>query len=246
MPTLRRRGAAPSAPCAIALVVAATALVVLAATGCGALLSAGKPARDPLASATPEDGLREALTIGTMRAVEALGRANGYLGNEAVKIPLPEKLRTIEKALRVVGRSQVVDDFVTSMNRAAEAAAPVAKDVFLGAVRAMTFRDAWTILRGKGHEATDYLRANAGPRLRELFLPIVSEKLGQVGATRDFDRLMARSAEIPFVGKPAFELDGYVADRALDGLFATLAQEEERIRKDPIARTTELLRKFFS
>lgn len=224
----------------------AAVLPILTAAGCAELLSGGRATRDPLDSATPEDGLREALRVGTMRAVESLGRSDGYLANETVRIPLPDKLRTIEKALRAIGRSDVVDEFVTSMNRAAEAAAPVAKDVFIGVVRGMTFRDAWTLLKGKEHEATDYLRAHAGPRLRDLFLPIVSDKLDGVGATRDFDRLMARGAEIPFVGKPVFELDGYVTDRALDGLFLTLAREEERIRKDPIARTTALLRKFFS
>lgn len=239
----------PPIPCsaATAMLLAGTAaLGMLAATGCAELLSVKPAARDPLANATADDGLREALRVGTIRAVESLGRADGYLGNDAVRIPMPDKLRSIDKALRAIGRSEIVDRFVTSMNRAAEAAAPVAKDVFIGAVREITFRDAWTILRGKEHEATDYLRAHAGPRLRELFLPIVAGKLDSVGATRDFDRLMERTAEIPFVGKPVFELDGYVTDRALDGLFLTLAREEERIRKDPIARTTALLRKFFS
>jgi hypothetical protein len=145
----------------------------------------------------------------------------------------------------VIGADDEVDEFVTSMNRAAEAAAPVAKSVFVDAIRRMSFEDAMTILKGDEHEATDYFREHAGARLGELFAPIVDDKLQSVGATRSFNQLMDRTAEIPFLDKPAFDLQAYVTDRALDGLFLKLAQEEERIRTEPVARTTELLKKWF-
>jgi hypothetical protein len=177
--------------------------------------------------------------------VDLLGRTDGYLGADDVRIPLPDKLDKIGTALRAIGAGDHVDDFVASMNRAAEAAAPVAKSVFVDAIREMTFDDAMTILRGRRHEATDYFRAHAGPRLAQRFRPIVEDKLDAVGATRSFNELMDRTARLPFLERPAFDLAAYVTDEALDGLFLRIAREEERIRTDPVARTTELLRKYF-
>lgn len=224
--------------------VCALLLTVACMAGCAELLTE-LDLDSPADAATPTDGLREALRVGTGRAVEALGRADGYLGNAEVRIPVPDKVESVAKALRTIGAGHVVDEFVTSMNRAAEAAAPLAKTVFVDTVRGMTFTDAVAILRGKNHEATDYLREHAGPRLAELFQPIVANKLESVGATRDFEELVGRAEKLPFVRRPVFDLDGYVTDEALDGLFKMIAREEEKIRKDPVARTTELLRKFF-
>ena len=224
------------------------ALIVVACTllfsGCAALL-AELQSQDPADLSTPADGLREALRVGTGRAVEQLGRADGYLGVVDLRIPVPDKLDKIAGALRAIGADDYVNDFVTSMNRAAEAAAPVARGVFVDSIREMTFSDAMTILRGHEHEATDYFHEQAGPRLADLFRPIVEEKLGAVGATRSFSELMDQTSRLPFVGRPAFDLTSYVTDRALDGLFLTIAKEEERIRHDPIARTTELLKRYF-
>ncbi len=216
----------------------------LPASGCSSLISAieSMPAA---ASSTPEDGLREALRIGTGRAVDRVGRDGGFLGDAALRIEVPEKLDDLSHALRVVGRGDLVDEFVTSMNRAAEAAAPLATDVFVDTIRGMTFADAMTIIRGSEHEATDYFRANAGPRLAGLFGPIVDRKLDEVGATRSFNELMERINRMPLVERPVFDLEQYVTGRALDGLFDALADEELRIRRDPAARTTELLRKYF-
>jgi len=196
-------------------------------------------------ASTPADGLREALRVGTGRAVKLLGQEDGYLGSDDVRIPLPDKLEKIGKALTVIGAGDEVDAFVASMNRAAEAAAPVAKEVFVDSIREMTFDDAVAILRGEDHEATDFFREHAGPRLAELFRPIVEDKLDAVGATRSFNELMDETAQLPFVSRPAFDLDAYVTDEALDGLFGRIAQEEEKIRTDPLARTTELLKKYF-
>ena len=213
-------------------------------TGCAELL-AELDKLETTPSTTPSDGLREALRVGTGRAVASVGRLDGYLGNPDIRIPVPEKLQKVEKALRIIGADRMVDEFTTSMNRAAEAAAPVAKQVFLDAVRRMTFEDAMTILHGRSHEATDYFRGSAGPELERLFRPIVDDKLQSVGATRSFNELMRKVEELPLVNRPAVDLNDYVTGEALDGLFLMLAREEQRIRDEPLARTTELLKKYF-
>src|SRR6266581_9324147 len=194
---------------------------------------------------TAADGLKEALGVGTSRSVDLLGRPDGYLKNLDVKIPMPEKLHVVDKGLRTIGRGNLVDEFVTSMNRAAEAAAPLARSVFLDTIKHMSFEDALQIVRGRDHEATDYLRQNAGPKLDTLFRPIVGQQLDKVGATRSFDAMMGRASTLPFVGKSAFDLNAYVTGRALDGLFLMIGRAEEKIRKDPVARTTDLLKRVF-
>ena len=226
----------------VSCIVIIAALMLL--PGCAELLS-GLEQLDTTPSSSPSDGLREALRVGIDRAVGSVGRPDGYLGNPDIKIPMPEKLQKVEKSLRFLGADQIVDEFSISMNRAAEAAAPVAKQVFLDAVRQMTFEDAMTILRGNSHEATDYFRGTAGPELERLFRPIVEDKLESVGATRSFNNLMRKVDDVPLLSRPVFDLNAYVTDEALDGLFLMLAREEERIRTDPLARTTELLRKWF-
>src|SRR5262249_48995851 len=150
-----------------------------------------------------------------------------------------------ETGLKTIGKGRMVDEFVVSMNRAAEAAAPLAKDVFLDTIKQMSFQDAVKIVRGKDHEATDYLRTNAGPRLDALFKPIVAGRLGKVGPTRWSASMMGPAASLPFVGRPPFDLDVYVTGKALDGLFLMIGREEEKIRKDPVARTTDLLKTVF-
>lgn len=217
---------------------------VLSAAGCAEVLQAIE-SLDAADASTPADGLREALRVGTSRAVGSLSAVDGYLGREEVRIGLPDKLETLADALDAVGHGDIVDEFVTSMNRAAEAAAPVAREVFWASIREMTFDDAMTILRGEAHEATDYFREHAGPRLAQRFRPIVDEQLDEVGATRDFNEFIGEVNRLPFVKEPVFNLGEYVTTRALDGLFLMLAHEEQRIREDPLARTTELLRKWF-
>ena len=226
--------------------IAITALLacMLLLAGCAELL-AELQNLETTPSTSPSDGLREALRVGTGRAVGSVGRLDGYLGNPEIRIPVPDKLQKVERALRLIGADRYVDDFTTSMNRAAEAAAPVAKQVFLDAVRRMTFEDAMTILRGNSHEATDYFRGSAGPELERLFRPIVDDKLESVGATRSFNTLMRKVDDLPLVNRPVVDLNDYVTGEALDGLFMMLAREEERIRTDPLARTTELLKKYF-
>jgi len=209
------------------------------AAASGTLAGAG------LDSKTAAAGLKEALGAGTTRSVAFLGRPDGYLKNLDVRIPMPERLQFMENGLRTIGRGDLVEEFVTSMNRAAESAAPLARDVFLDTIKNIGFEDAMKIVRGKDHEATDYLRTNAGAKLGTLFRPIVADQLGRVGATRSFDAMMKRASKLPFAGKSTFNLEVYVTDKALDGLFLMIGREEEKIRKDPVARTTDLLKKVF-
>ena len=216
----------------------ATILISLAA----ATPSHGATSLDPKTAAS---GLKEALGVGTSRSVDVLGRPDGYLKNLDVRIPMPDRLRVVDKSLRTIGRGNMVDEFVTSMNRAAEAAAPLARNVFLDTIKQMSFSDAVKIVRGKDHEATDYLRTNAGPRLDTLFRPIVQGQLDKVGTTRSFNAMMGRASSLPLGGKVAFDLNAYVTGKALDGLFLMIGREEEKIRKDPVARTTDLLKIVF-
>ncbi|MDH3283792.1 MAG: DUF4197 domain-containing protein [Acidobacteriota bacterium] len=224
---------------------AVIAVALLFSPGCETVLSSITEQLETGDGSQPADGLREALRVGTGRAVSRLGARGGYLDDQEVRIGVPQELELADQALRLVGRRALVDEFVLSMNRAAEAAAPLAQRVFVDAIFEMTFDDAMRILRGQRHEATDYLVEHAGPRLGDVFRPLVAQKLDEVGATRSFGELLARIEELPLVDKPVFALDEYVTGEALDGLFLVIAREEERIRADPVARTTELLRRWF-
>ena len=211
------------------------------------LLAVFLPAGTPLAldTETAVAGLKEALGVGSTRAVDILGQVDGYLGNDDVRVPMPEKLKTVEKGLKMFGAEHLVDEFVISMNRAAEAAAPLATEVFLDTIKGMSFKDARRIVGGTEHEATDYLRENAGGRLEELFLPIVDQQLETVGTTKALENLMASASRNPLTSGLSFDLPDYVTGKALDGMFLMISREEEKIRDDPGARTTELLKKVF-
>ena len=209
------------------------------------LVAAPVAAKDKLDATTAASGLKEALQNGTAKAVEMLGQSDGYLGNPEVRIPIPDKLSFMKKALKTIGKEDLVNEFKISMNRAAEAAAPLAREVFVDTIKEMSFGDAMTIARGKEHEATDYLREHAGPSLRERFRPIVEEQMNNVGATEQFNGMMGATANLPLVKKPVFDLGEYVTDKSLDGMFLMIAREEEKIRTDPLARTSDLLKTVF-
>ena len=216
--------------------IALAAIVVAAAPAHSGILDrifgGGVPSDEKVAA-----GLKEALAIGTGNAVAATGTLDGFFKNEAIKILLPEKLQRLDKRLRTVGLGSQIDAFVLSMNRAAERAAPSAKSIFEEALRQMTFSDAKQILRGGDTAATDFFRAKTSERLTVSFLPIVSSSLGEVGATKRYKNL---------VSSPSLDLDRYVTDRSLDGLFHVLGEEEKKIRKDPAARVTKLLKDVFA
>jgi hypothetical protein len=190
-------------------------------------------------------GLKEALSIGTEKAVNLTGSPNGFLKNEAIKILLPAKLQSMDKALRFAGFGPQVDEFVVSMNRAAEQAAPLAKPIFKDAVTNMSFDDAKKILNGDDTAATDYFQSKTRGQLAMAFKPEVEKAMSQVGVTTQYKELVGHYTTMPFVKGPAFDLDAYVVDKSLDELFYTLAQEEQKIRTDPAARATDLLKEVF-
>ena len=198
-----------------------------------------------LSDAKIGSGLKEALQIGAENAVNLTGRKDGYFMNQAIKILMPEKLRTVEKGLRAVGYGPQIDEFVLSMNRAAEQAAPFAKDIFLGAITEMTFDDARKILAGGDTAATQYFKAKTTGKLTTAFRPVVEKATNEVGVTRQYKELMGRASMMPFLKSETLDIDQYVVDKGLDGLFFVLGQEEKKIRTNPTARVTDLLKEVF-
>jgi hypothetical protein len=190
-------------------------------------------------------GLKEALEVGTGNAVDITGRIDGYFANEAIRIVIPDKLEPAEQALRMVGYGEPVDEFILSMNRAAETAAPAAKEIFWTAIKEIDFDDARQILDGGETAATDYFREHTSERLSDAFRPIVERSMDEVGVTKQYKELVGMTRSIPFLKTEAFDLDSYVVDQSLDGLFYVLAEEERKIREDPAARVTDLLKKVF-
>lgn len=205
----------------------------------------GVPASGGLTDARIAQGLKEALRVGTGNTVASTGKPDGYLRNPRIRIPMPSELESFERALRQVGFGPQVDRFVLSMNRAAERAAPEARAIFWDAIAGITFGDARRILQGGDTAATDFFRARTGAPLYAAFRPVVARSLSEVGVTRQYQALAARYHQIPFVARESLDLDHYVTSRALDGLFTVLAGEEQKIRTDPAARVTELLREVF-
>ncbi|MGH8442673.1 MAG: DUF4197 domain-containing protein [Nevskiaceae bacterium] len=229
----------------------AGALAALLLAGCAGMppelaevLGSAAGSAQPLGEQEIAQGLKEALAVGTERAVYRVGVVDGFWRNAQINIPLPEQLRKVEKALRNFGQGAKVDEFHLSLNRAAEAAAPEAADIFATAIRGMTLADARAILDGTDNAATEYFRGKTLPALTARFKPIVTKATASVGATRKYKDLAAKVSKV----SSSFQLqdlDAYVTERALAGLFVTLADEELKIRRDPAARTTELLKRVF-
>lgn len=191
-------------------------------------------------------GLKEALIKGISEGADEASRLDGYLGNPKIRIPLPPEIQKIESRLRQIGMGKEVDQFITTLNRGAEQAATEAKPIFISAIRSMTIEDAWDILRGENNAATQYLRRTTSSQLEEKFSPIIQNTLNQVNATRYYKDLVSTYNRIPGVQKVNEDLNAYATERALDGLFFLVAQEEANIRENPAARTTELLKKVFA
>jgi Protein of unknown function (DUF4197) len=191
------------------------------------------------------DGLKEALQIGTGKAVQAVSKEGGYYNNPKIKIPLPGSVQKVEKLIRVAGYGSQVDAFELSMNQAAEKAAPEAKNIFWDSIKQMSITDARKILDGPENGATLYFQEKTSGRLSELFKPIVHKSMSEVGVTEKYQELDGKMASIPLVGSIRFDLDKYVNDKALDGLFLMLAEQEKKIRQDPAARVTDLLKEVF-
>ncbi len=197
-------------------------------------------------SSTVASGLKEALSVGTKHAVTLLSARDGYFGNEAVKILLPENVRMVGDALRMAGYQKEVDAFILSMNRAAEKAAPKAANIFAGAIQSMSIDDAHKILNGGNTAATDYFKSKTSSQLFDAFKPDISHSMNEVGVTKAYKAMTDRyTSMMPFGKVESLDLDHYVTNKSLDGLFYMVGQEESKIRTNPAARTTELLKKVF-
>lgn len=191
-------------------------------------------------------GLRDALTVGSKRAIEKLGQKDGYLKDAAVKIAVPGKLRKVEKTLRKLGQDKYADEFVTTLNRAAEQAVPKTVDIFTSTIKEITWKDVRKIVNGRDDEATRYFRRKSGVKLTQTIKPIVRDMTDKTGATKAYKRFLAKGGGVvKKLGGDLPELDGYITEKAMDGLFLKLAEEEKRIRKDPVARTTHWLKLVF-
>jgi hypothetical protein len=189
-------------------------------------------------------GLKQALEVSTANAVAATGKPDGFLKNDAIRIPLPDKLQTAGKGLRMVGMGAPLDELEVGMNRAAEQATPKAKAIFLAALKKMTFDDARRIWSGNDTAATEYFRGASSVDLTTAFTPIVHAQLAKLGVIQKYNSVIQSTpGGSAFAVK--FDLDKYVVTKTLDGLFYTLGQEEKKIRKDPAAQTTALLRTVF-
>jgi len=190
-------------------------------------------------------GLKEALTIGLNAAVDLTGRVDGYFRNEAIKILMPRKLKALVNGLTMIGMRGKVDQFVMTMNRAAEQAAPLAKPIFAEAIKTFNFNDARGLLAGGDTAITDFFKNKTKEPLSVAFRPPVEEAMGQTGATKQFNDLIGRYQKLPFANKDAVNIEDYVVGKALDGLFYMVAQEESKMRKNPAARVTSVLREVF-
>lgn len=190
-------------------------------------------------------GLKDALRVGTERAVGQLAKPGGYGANPLLKLAVPEQLAKVTSTLRKLGMGSYVDQFEAKMNEAAEQAVVQATPVFAAAVTGMTFEDAKGILKGSNTAATEYFQRKTGAQLQELYAPIVHRKMEEVGAAKVYNSIMEKYNAIPLTTKPDFSLDRYVTDKALAGVFTKLGEMEKDIRANPAARTTDLLKRVF-
>ena len=190
-------------------------------------------------------GLKEALTNGVSKGSDLVSKVDGYFKNPEIKIPFPPEVKQVETTLRQMGLGNEVDRFVLTLNRGAEDAAKEAKPIFIEAVRQMTIQDAWAILRGEKDAATQYLKKTTSAQLKEKFKPVIQQSLNKVNATKYHGDLVNTYNKIPLVQKVNPNLDEYATDEAIKGLFVMIAKEEKNIRENPVARTTELLKKVF-
>ena len=190
-------------------------------------------------------GIKEALAVGTENAVKSLGREDGYFGHAVVKIVLPSSAQKLADVARKAGFSRQVDELVLGMNRAAEKAAPLAASHFADAIRGMGIRDVQAILKAGDTGATAFFERTTRTKLFSAFKPSVAQSIERVGASRAYKNLMERAQRVPLLGAQSFDLDEHVTNKALDGLFFVVGEEEKKIRRDPLARTSSVLKAVF-
>ena len=220
----------------------------LAAVLAGLALVWAEPAAAQLENITNREAvsaLKTALEKGSRAAVEQLGRENGFFGDTRVKIPLPESLQRAERAMRRLGMGKYADELVLTMNRAAEAAVPEAKQLLVDSVKQMTVQDAKGILTGGGTSGTEYFKRTTTDQLRERFLPIVKKSTEKVGLAQKYNQYAERGVGLGLIKQEHANLDDYVTQKALDGLYFMVAEEEKKIRKDPVGTASNILKKVF-
>jgi Protein of unknown function (DUF4197) len=232
-----------------------TCLLIITSSSCGQnLRDLKKQAEDKLKETQVQSGfseeeagkaLKEALSNGASKGAELVSKTDGYFGNPKIKIPFPPDAKKVEDKLRSLGLNKECDDVILSLNRAAEDAGSSAKAIFLQAIQDMTITDAINIVKGGDNAGTEFLKSKTRTALVEAFKPIIKTSLDKVGATKNWEFVITRYNKIPLVEKVNPDLVQYATEKAIDGLFIQVAEEELLIRKDPIARTSELLKKVF-
>jgi len=198
-----------------------------------------------LSNADAVSGLKDALTQGSAAAVSKLGVENGFLGNDKVRIPLPDAMKKVEGAMRMLGMKKQADELVTAMNRAAEQAVPEAKALLVGAIKKMSVQDAKGILTGGDTAATEYFRKTTSDQLTQKFLPIVTKATAKVGLAEKYNRIAGKGAQLGLVDAKHAKIEDYVTQKTLDGLFLMIAEQEKAIRKDPVGSATGMAKKVF-
>jgi hypothetical protein len=198
-----------------------------------------------ITNADAANGLKQALTDGSAIAVAKLGVENGFLSNPQVKIPLPPALQRVESALRFAGLRKQADDLVVAMNHAAEAAVPEAKALLVDSVRRMTIQDAKAILTGGDTAATDYFRRTTHDQLMQRFLPIVKQTTDRVGLAEQYNGLAGPAAQLGIVKRDQATIEGYVTEKALDGLYFMIAEQEKAFRKNPLGAASDIVKRVF-
>ncbi len=198
-----------------------------------------------LSSTEAASGLREALLQGIGKGADQAARPDGFYLNRLIRIPFPPDAQRVANTLRAVGLGSQVDKFELSLNRGAEDAARSAKPIFISAIKSLTFSDVWNILTGQPDAATQFLKRTTTTQLVSAFAPIMQTSLSKVGATRYYTDLASRYNQLPLVTPVQTDLTQYATGKAVDGLFTLIAQEEANIRENPVARTTEILRRVF-
>ncbi len=208
--------------------------------------TSGNNSTSSLSEKTIITGLKQALNQGIEQSIKQLGIKNGFLKDPSVKIPMPRTLRKVEKGLRKLGRDEVADKFIDTMNHAAEQAVPRTTDILINAVKSMTLTDAIDILNGEDDAATQYFKRTSTSHLHDAIKPIVETTTNSVGVTESYKKMIKKAGFLSkYVDKDSINIDQYITDKALDGLFLKIAIEEKRIRKDPLARTTYVLKSVF-
>ena len=226
---------------AIVLTACTSAQINQALSDAGKMVNTEKP----LTAAEVGEGLKEALINGISKGADLTSQVDGYFKNQEIKIPFPPDVKKVEDRLRQLGMGNQVDNFILTLNRGAEDAAKEAKPIFITAIKSMTIEDAFGILKGEPDAATQFLKRTTSAQLKEKFKPVIQNSLNKVNATKYYADLVNTYNKIPLVEKVNPDLNEYATNLAMQGLFTMIAKEEKNIRQDPVARTTELLRRVF-